>query len=162
VLHRLLDLVQAKVVEVREHIAGQVAFAAQLRATAEALAERPVDGPCDESCGCGDRVEATAPVACSLGAADVQARVDEWQALLGGVADRVPIPSGVRLVFAEPAPLGEIGRLAAAERECCPFFAFAITVDDRGVGLEVTAPADGQDLLETVFGPVAATPAGRP
>jgi hypothetical protein len=48
------------------------------------------------------------------------------------------------------APIREIVRLAAGEHQCCTFFAFAVTVDARGVALEVTAPADGQSLLESV------------
>ena len=33
-------------------------------------------------------------------------------------------------------------RLVAAEQDCCQFLRFAITVDTRGVGLEVRGPAD--------------------
>jgi hypothetical protein len=42
-----------------------------------------------------------------------------------------------------------------AEHDCCPFFGFAVRVDGRGVALEVTAPADAQLLLESVFGVAA-------
>jgi DNA-binding transcriptional MerR regulator len=192
VKHRLRSLVDAKVTQVQRHIDDQVALAAQLRATATSLATRPVDGPCDESCGCTTtpadahtsaadetasgcadgcgcssddtgaatpvRFAATEgakqppPIACSLGGGDMATRIDEWRAVLGEVTDRHALPNGRRLVFGEPAPLAEIARLTAAEYECCPFFAFAVTIDARGVALEVTAPADGQVLLEAVFG----------
>lgn len=168
VKHRLRSLVHAKVAEVRQHIASQVAFAAQLQATAASLGDRPVDGPCDDACGCstpstaqpvllvdGPAVGDRPPIACSLGASDVQGRVEEWHALLAGVVDRQPIPNGVRLVFGTPAPLAEISRLAAAEHGCCSFFAFAITVDGRGVALEATAPADAHEMLEALFGVAA-------
>jgi len=82
----------------------------------------------------------------------MQARVADWQALLAGVEHREPITHGLRLHFGHAGPLAEIGRLAAAEHECCPFFTFAITIDGRGVALEVTAPPDGHALLELVFG----------
>jgi hypothetical protein len=49
----------------------------------------------------------------------------------------------------------EIARLAGAEVECCPFFSFTLSLDARGVVLEVTAPTDGQALLDSVFGVAA-------
>jgi len=186
VKHRLRSVVNAKVAEIQRHIAEQVAFGAQLQATAASLAGRPVNGPCDESCGCtatidadtdagaesavaggcgcgtgaaADAVTLTAggataspPIACSLAGGDMQARIGEWQALLADVDHREAITDGLRLVFTQPAPLGEITRLAAAEHDCCPFFDFTVTIDGRGIALEVTAPADGHVLLASVFG----------
>lgn len=52
VKHRLRALVLDKVAEIETHLAEQTAFADQLRATADALTGRPLDGPCDDSCGC--------------------------------------------------------------------------------------------------------------
>ncbi len=53
----------------------------------------------------------------------------------------------------------EIGSVAAApemaptERlDCCAFFSFAITVDGRGLALEIRAPADAEDLVVALFG----------
>jgi MerR family transcriptional regulator, copper efflux regulator len=60
-----------------------------------------------------------------------------------------------RYRIAEPALLGEIAPLAAAEHDCCPFFSFDVTIDGRGIALEVTAPADGQGALASVFGVAA-------
>ncbi|MFM2071566.1 MAG: hypothetical protein RLZZ623_1829, partial [Actinomycetota bacterium] len=42
--------------------------------------------------------------------------------------------------------------LVAAEQHCCQFFTFAITVDGRGVGLEVRCPAAALPVLESLFG----------
>lgn len=188
VKHRLRSLVHAKVGEVERHVAEQVAFAAQLRETAANLAGRPVDGPCDDSCGCTSAVPAeddpvpieasgcgadcgcgasgpesvamvpsseASPIECSLDRSDVQARIGEWQALLTAVDHREVIPNGVRLSFGDAAPLMEIARLAGAEFECCPFFSFTLSIDARGVALSVTAPTDGQVLIESVFGAAA-------
>lgn len=183
VKHRLRTLVDAKVTDVMRHIAEQIAFAAQLQATAAALAGRPVDGPCDDTCGCTTPAAAPrdpsapaagcgctepaagptlvaltsnpagpAPIVCSLGAADTRARIDQWQAALAGVKERQSIANGVRLEFGPEAPLAEIARLAAAEHDCCAFFAFALTIDERGVALEVTAPHDGEAMLHALFG----------
>ena len=40
----------------------------------------------------------------------------------------------------------------AAEQDCCQFFRFAITVDTRGVALDVRAPADAFEIVESMFG----------
>jgi hypothetical protein len=50
------------------------------------------------------------------------------------------------------APLADVARLAAAEQDCCRFFSFALTVDERGVALEVRAPDDALSLVEALFG----------
>lgn len=90
--------------------------------------------------------------ACTLSSGDVGKRVTEWQAIMTDVEHRQPIPGGVRLGLAPSAAVGEIARLAAAEHACCRFFAFALTVDERGVALEVTASADGRPVLDALFG----------
>jgi MerR family transcriptional regulator, copper efflux regulator len=154
VTHRLRGLVDAKLDEVRTRLAQQAGFAAQLEATAAALRERPLDGPCDDSCGCTTaEPETSVPtVACSLGADDIGTRLAEWQEVLCHVVERRALPGGVRLGFGPQAPIAEIARLAAAEHGCCRFLSFAMTVDGRGVALEVTAPPDAQALLHEVFG----------
>lgn len=183
VKHRLRALVDAKVRAVQDHLAEQAAFAAQLQATAAALAARPLDGPCDHGCGCTTITDATndadgathapgapapapvllgrrsteadasePPIACSLAGDERGHRLEEWQAVLDHVTERSPIAGGVRLVLDPTASVVEAARLAAAEQTCCPFFAFALTIDGQGMTLAVTAPTDGQDLLATVFG----------
>ena len=153
------------------HLAEQVVLADQLRATAAALAARPLDGPCDDTCGCTGSDESTSdgcgsgcacvpgdervdpvPIACSLSGTDVAARVEDWSRVLSQVAHRLPLPGGARLELTDRTQLSALATLVEAEQTCCPFFSFAITVDDRGLALEVTAPTDGQDLLATVFG----------
>jgi MerR family transcriptional regulator, copper efflux regulator len=182
VKHRLRSLVHDKVAEVEAHLAEQVAFADQLRATASALAARPLDGPCDDTCGCTDTtvVELTGagcgsgcacgpgddgvalgrqadatdpvPIACSLSGTDMAARVEDWNRVLSQVARRLPLPGGTRLELSDRTHLPALAALVEAEQTCCPIFSFAITIDQRGLALEVTAPTDGQDLLATVFG----------
>ena len=129
-----------------------------------------IAGGCGDDCGCSGSDagavapamlatrgpdDGTPPLTCSLGGGDVTARIDEWRTLLEDVHERHAIPGGLRLEFGAAAPLAEITRLATAEHDCCPFFAFAITVDGRGIALEVTAPPDGRVLVESVFGAVA-------
>lgn len=172
VQHRLRALVGAKISEAETRMAELRAFASDLRATA-AMLTSSVDGPCDDTCGCSvvpgspsseepsldagqlgaePRAAGTPPIACSLGAGAMETRLEEWQLLLGQVVGRESLTDGIRLAFGPSAPLDVMARLATAEHDCCRFFAFAITVDERGVALEVTAPADGQDLVAGLFG----------
>ena len=62
------------------------------------------------------------------------------------------IRRGLRLTFGPATPLGELMRLTAAEQDCCEFFTFAITIDSRGVALEVRAPHDALPVLHSLFG----------
>lgn len=168
VKHRLRSLVGGKLTEVRRHIAGQVALAAQLAATADELGGRPVDGPCDDGCGCstatpeaGTDEGVPSAMLCSLDPDDTAARVTAWRGLLAGVRERHAVAGGVRLEFGAAPPLAELAGLVAAEHDCCPFFSFALTVDRGGVVLEVTAPPDHRPLVDAVFGPVPDPGQGR-
>jgi len=92
------------------------------------------------------------PIACTLDAASLKGRVEEWAALLEHVSRREPVDDGLRLTFAPGAPAGELIRLVAAEQGCCQFFRFAITVDGRGIALEARAPTDAQEIVHSLFG----------
>ena len=90
-------------------------------------------------------------ICCTLSTDDRDGRVEAWRALLSGAVDRAEIPGGRRITFGSPAPVERLARLAADEHDCCRFFSFAITVDERGVGLEVTAPDEASTLVEELF-----------
>ena len=97
-------------------------------------------------------VEEAPLIACTLDASAMGTRMAEWQALLAVASARVAHADGVRVEFATDAPVAEIARLAAAEHGCCSFFSFVITVDHRGVGLEVHAPDDARPVVDALFG----------
>ena len=82
----------------------------------------------------------------------MKGRIEDWQALLADVDRREPIDGGIRSVFTDSVPTAELVRLVAAEQDCCQFFQFAITVDTRGIALEVRAPRDAQLIVESMFG----------
>lgn len=168
---RLRGLVADKLARSQAQVAELIALTGDLQRAAIALEQHRPDGPCDERCGCVSdpdpdapavrqlvalttkpAVTETPPIACSLGSGELRNRIDEWQAVLGHVDRREPIAGGVRAVFAPTVPLHELIRLTAAEQDCCQFFAFAITVDTRGIALEVTAPADALGIVESLFG----------
>lgn len=52
ITHRLRAVVAAKLAETEAQIAGLTALATELKATAKTLERAPLDGPCDETCGC--------------------------------------------------------------------------------------------------------------
>jgi hypothetical protein len=144
----------------------------------------PSDGPCDETCDCltdgaapalravpvplvrdrdrdaVDRTSADVPIACTLPAGDMSARLDEWNELLAGKQDllqgvtarRALADGGIRLEFGPGSDVAEIARLAAAEQSCCRFFSFSLVIDIRGIALEVHAPTAGRPVLIALFG----------
>lgn len=168
---RLRQLVAGKIEAARHQIAELVTFTAELQQAATALERHRPDGACDTDCGCisdprlPPSVAAKAialstkpatlgepAIACTLSAGSMKGRIADWQSLLAHVERRERIAGGVRCVFAVSVPIDELMRLVAAEQDCCQFFRFAITVDTRGVALEVRAPDDALSMVESVFG----------
>jgi hypothetical protein len=91
------------------------------------------------------------PIACTLRPGELIARASE---LLPGVArlavSRVTIENGYRLEFPTGANcLAEIATMIDAERRCCRFLRFQLTVEpDSGpVYLDVTGPPGTQEFL---------------
>ena len=168
---RLHELVTARIDDAQRRSAELVAFTAQLQTAAAHLGGTPVDGPCDEGCACltdtdGAGESESVPVvlgtrgdpaiACTLPVGEMEGRVEDWKAVLDHVTGREQMADGgLRLSLDEDVPLGELARLAVAEQGCCAFFSFSITVDGRGVALEVRAPAGAADLVAAVFGVAA-------
>jgi DNA-binding transcriptional MerR regulator len=169
---QLRRLVAGKIAAAQNQIAELVTFAAELQQAATALERHRPDGACDSECGCVSDPDDTEPVgpttravglsakpvagepaiACTLAAGSMKGRIADWQSLLAHAERREPIDSGVRSVFAPSVPIGDLMRLVAAEQDCCQFFRFAITVDTRGVALEVRAPGDALEIVESMFG----------
>ncbi len=168
---RLRALIADKLTVTRDHIANLTTLAAELRQAAAALEQHRPQGRCDERCGCvtettnvdpAVRSQALSliakpsitnvPIVCTLNGESLRGRVDDWQALLAHVERRDAIDGGVRAQFGPSAPLEELMRLVAAEQDCCQFFLFAITVDTRGVALEVRAPHDALPIVHSLFG----------
>lgn len=96
------------------------------------------------------------PVACALTSAELRERRTQVLALLQHrCEERLALPEGVRLQF---APAGEtlaaLATLIDAERQCCPFLDFELTVaaDGGPVWLTLTGPAGTRAFLETELG----------
>ncbi len=170
---QLRQLVADKVAAAQHQIVELVTFSSELQHAAAALERHRPDGACDTECGClgdpddtsnvGVTVQAVSlsvkplssgepAIACTLSAGSMKGRIADWNALLAHVERRERIHDGVRSLFAPSVPTEELIRLVTAEQDCCQFFQFAITVDTRGVALEVRAPTDAQSIVESMFG----------
>jgi DNA-binding transcriptional MerR regulator len=158
-------LVTEKIVEAQRQTAELVALTGQLQTAAAQLSGQPTDGPCGADCACvsDSAAPSTAvtlsakpadpPIACTLAPGAMLDRLAEWQAVLAHARSRITSPDGARRVeFDDDVALSDLAWLVAAEQSCCAFFSFAITVDARGVALEVRAPAEASDIVTAVFG----------
>lgn len=93
------------------------------------------------------------PIACTLDAGAMPDRLAAWQTILDLARARTATDDGgLRLEFDDTLALGELTRLVEAEQRCCAFFSFAITVDARGIALEVRAPDDASEVVAALFG----------
>ena len=167
---RLRAVVADKLAAAQHQIIELMTLSSDLQRAAATLETHRPEGPCDDNCGCvtntaeatnpqlvmlgtkPGRADTAVPIACSLGSQSMRGRRDEWQCLLEHVERCEPINDGLRATFGPATPLGELIRLAAAEQDCCQFFTFAITIDSRGVALEVSAPHDALPVLHSLFG----------
>ncbi|MDQ6728587.1 MAG: MerR family transcriptional regulator [Actinomycetota bacterium] len=147
---RLRQVAAAKLAEADLRVAELAGFTADLRRMLATLGSHTPDGPCDADCGC--LTDAPPPVACTLAASAVPARIQDWNDLAALVVGRAAVDGGVRLQLDPAVALDELALLVRAEQACCAFFAFALTVDGRGVALEVRAPAEGMAMVDALFG----------
>lgn len=168
VQRRFHELVTDKIQHAQRQLAELTSFAAQLQNAAEQLSGPPIDGPCVDDCACLDSsatastpassVELVAkptavPIACTLGAGEMTDRMADWSAALGHAEARTPIAGGgLRVDFDAGLDVGELARVVSAERYCCSFFSFSITVNQRGMGLEVGVPEGAAEVVTALFG----------
>lgn len=157
---RLQELVRARLSDVQARVAELADFAADLQRILVGLGIHTPEGRCDSDCGCVTDASAEPmpprSVACTLDSTELPGRLREWQDLAAHVVERVAIEGGTRLRLDATVALDGLARLVGAEQECCSFFAFAITVDGRGVALEVRAPAEGRAMVDSLFARSAA------
>ena len=139
----LRELAQRKLSETRARAAELAAYTADLERILTGLGAHTPEGPCDDGCGC-----VSEPVACTLEAAELPGRLDEWGDVMAHVTGRTPLAGGIRFHLDAATPLGRLAELIRAEQACCSFFEFALTVDRRGPALEVRGPAQSLALFD--------------
>lgn len=158
---RLRPLVEAKVRAAHVRVLELTSLTRDLQGTLGTLGTHTPDGPCDSRCGCIGEPStsvgswsalAAPPVSCTLPVDQLPGRLEEWEEVLTHVHTREAVDGGVRLLLDPSLEIDRLARLVGSEQSCCSFFAFSITVDSRGVGLEVRAPAEAQPILESLFG----------
>lgn len=91
-----------------------------------------------------------------LGLASTYFAPDETRSPIGGSSPFLPggDTNGDSYHALETAAgaAGDLIGLVAAEQDCCQFVRFAITVDTRGIALEVRGPDGAQPFLASMFG----------
>jgi hypothetical protein len=89
------------------------------------------------------------PIACSLDAASLGERADEWRALLTSSVTSVEVDERVlRLVLQDSdAALTTAVVLAQREKECCPFFDMSLTLEADRRTLLLAVPEGARDVL---------------
>lgn len=99
------------------------------------------------------------PIACSLQPGELKQRADE---LLPGLARTAitcaSIPGGYRFEFAPSSQiLSALVGVVDAERQCCRFLRFELTVEPNGgpIRLDVTGPTGTQEFLGDLLNPGA-------
>lgn len=173
VQRRLRELAAARPSDVQKRVEALRAFSADLQGILATLGPTALEGPCHSGCGCLSDARSGPPlptpvalglspakpkapaIACTLEADERPGRLREWRDVLVHVAGREAIDGGARLELDSTTPLGQLALLVEAEQGCCGFFSFAITVDGRGLGLEVRAPSGAQAIVASLFGVAA-------
>ena len=94
------------------------------------------------------------PIACTLGATDQDARIEEWRqlrcdALLGETREG---SVSTTLWKSSAGVLERLGALVAAERRCCSFFDFNLEQEESVIRLRTTYPPGAEAVLDLVFG----------
>jgi hypothetical protein len=97
------------------------------------------------------------PIVCTLQPGELNARSTQLlPGVVAGAQARHPIENGFRFEFRpEEEVLTSIIRMIDAERQCCRFLRFQLTVEAGGgpVLLEVTGPPGSQQFLEAMIEP---------
>lgn len=83
--------------------------------------------------------------ACTLGYAEMPARLREWAALRDRSTGIRPIPGGVAMGLAASEPVDQVADLASRESECCAFYTFVLRVEGPTRELEITA-GEGREI----------------
>ena len=92
------------------------------------------------------------PITCTLEPGARPDRRADWRSVLSAACERSTTDEGrLRIGFGPDVDLAALTRLIQAEHQCCSFFAFALTVDERGIALEVGARR-AAEIVDSMFG----------
>lgn len=159
VAEQLLHLVAEKSREVSERIVQLTELGRSLDRVVIGL-HSPSSGACGDDCACLTDTPREASImlpevigaGCTLDRTAAEERLREWSAVAQGATSRENIEGGLRLGLADDTDLGDVARLAAAESICCSMFEFRITVDGRGLAIEVRVPDGDPETVRQLLG----------
>jgi DNA-binding transcriptional MerR regulator len=152
---RLAELLDDKLDAARLQITELEAFVGQLESVAGQLGRHVPDGPCDDVCGCATvatPITADPPIACTLGATEIEPRLEAWRALLTHKREVGALDDGVRVVFDDTVGAARVAALAQDEQTCCSFLSFSVVLDRGAVALEIHGPPDARGVIDALFG----------
>jgi hypothetical protein len=93
--------------------------------------------------------ECGTPIACSLDAADLRQRIEEWRQFrrdhVGAITED-GAAAQLELDLSEAALISAVS-LSEQEKACCPFFEFSIAVEPGRRTLQVSVPPEAADVL---------------
>jgi len=96
------------------------------------------------------------PVVCTLDPTTLKARQEGLLShLVGRAEERMQLEDGFRLRFAaRDGILSAIARTIDAERQCCRFLRFTVTVEPDGglILVDLTGPPGTREFLAAMFG----------
>jgi len=102
-----------------------------------------------------NNLPAPLPIACTLSQAELATRRNELlPALLGRANSQETVPGGFRWSFSETnGLLSDVASVIEAERRCCRFLRFRLTLEPDGgpLWMEVTGPEGTQEFLHSVL-----------
>jgi MerR family transcriptional regulator, copper efflux regulator len=168
----LRELVATKIDDSQDRLFGLSVLLAELQRAATDLERHRPSGSCDELCGCLIEPVGVAtptavmlgrkplgapdapPIACTLAPEAMPERLAAFRRFASSVSARRRLDRGVRLEF-DDIDVATLAALVRHEQQCCEFWEFAITIDMRGVGLEVRGPHGSADLIDALFGVAA-------
>ena len=99
------------------------------------------------------------PIACTLGAGEMQDRIADWQEALREVTRREPVAGGVRVHLPRTTPIARLASLIEAEQSCCQFFTFTLTIGVDAITLDVSGPKGAEDIVHALVGASASASA---
>ncbi|MGW6978864.1 MerR family transcriptional regulator [Streptomyces sp. NPDC054932] len=175
---RMMPLVADRIADADRRSAELAAFSSRLSEVHRQLSGPAPSGGCGPDCGCTTTAEEQpqapgpvmvelsarpreaadepwreAPVACTLGVAELGRRAAQWQDLVAQATGREKVTDGIRLAFpSTPELAAELAALAAAEQDCCAFFDFTLSLAPARLTLTVRAPEAASRLLADLFG----------
>lgn len=87
---------------------------------------------------------------CTLGAAEIKVRLQEWAGLRDRSTGIRAVAGGVAIGLAADEPIDRVADLAARESECCAFYAFVLHSEGERRELEISA-GEGREIAVRVL-----------